>query len=233
MTMNVPELIVALDVGSLHEAETLLVALKDTVRFYKVGLRLFTAHGKRAVDLVRRHGGEVFLDLKLHDIPQTVEHAVEEVRRLGAYSLSLHLSGGAAMLEAAAAVHPRPKLWGVSVLTSLGPEDLHALHPRASVEPMVLRLAKLGAAHGMDGTICSGREVPALRKALGEEACFITPGIRPAEAELHDQKRSITPTQAARLGIRYAVVGRPIAKAESPLRAAQDMVSEMLAAGPL
>ena len=144
MTMNVPELIVALDVGSLHEAETLLVALKDTVRFYKVGLRLFTAHGKRAVDLVRRHGGEVFLDLKLHDIPQTVEHAVEEVRRLGAYSLSLHLSGGAAMLDAAAAVHPRPKLWGVSVLTSLGPEDLHALHPRASVEPMVLRLAKLG-----------------------------------------------------------------------------------------
>ncbi len=227
--MNIPELIVALDVDSLHEEEELLLKLKDTVRFYKVGLRLFTAHGKRAVDLVRRHGGEVFLDLKLHDIPQTVQHAVTEVRKLGVYSLSLHLSGGSAMLEAAAAVHPRPKLWGVSVLTSLGPEDLHALHPKASVEPMVLRLAKLGAAHGMDGTICSGREAPALLKALGEKACLITPGIRPAEADLHDQKRSVTPAQAARLGIRYAVVGRPITKAESPLKAAQDILSEMLA----
>ena len=222
------DLIVALDVGTLREEQALLEKLRDTVRYYKIGLRLFTAHGKRAVDLVHRAGGRVFLDLKFHDIPQTVAHAVSEAQALRVHSVSLHLSGGAEMLRAAAAIHPRPKLWGVSVLTSLSSEDLHALHPRASVRPMALRLARMGLANHLDGIICSGDDVRYLRAGLGKDACFVTPGIRPKGQQAHDQKRLVTPAQAARLGIRFAVVGRPITKAADPLAAAQEILAEML-----
>ena len=222
------ELIVALDVATIHEEEALLDRLKNTVTFYKVGLRLFTAHGKRAVDLVHRYGGRVFLDLKFHDIPQTVAHAVAEAQKLGAASVSLHLSGGAEMLKAAAEVHPRPKLWGVTVLTSLGAQDLRALHPRTGLPTMVKNLARLGWVNGIDGTICSGLVVAALRKALPHlDMRFITPGVRPAGSETHDQKRVMTPGQAAALGINYVVVGRPITQAPQPLQAAQDMLAEM------
>jgi len=222
------ELIVALDVDTIHEEEALLQALKDNVTWYKVGLRLFTAHGKRAVDLVHRFGGKVFLDLKFHDIPQTVSHAVQEAHKLGAAAVSLHLSGGADMLKAAAEVHPRPKLWGVTVLTSLAGKDLSALHPRASLPALVKNLARLGWVNGIDGTICSGHEVAALRKALPHlDMRFITPGIRPRSSDVQDQKRVMTPGEAAALGIHYIVVGRPITQAPAPLRAAQDILSEM------
>jgi orotidine-5'-phosphate decarboxylase len=221
------ELIVALDVASVQEEEELLARLSGTVRFFKVGLQLFTGHGKRAVDIVHRRGGKVFLDLKLHDIPQTVANAVREVQKMRVHSVSLHLSGGAEMIKAAAAVHPRPRLWGVSVLTSLGSSDLHALHPKASVEPMVRRLARMGIKNGVDGIVCSGKEVQTLKKALGPETCFVTPGIRPAGASVNDQKRLITPAKAAQLGIRYAVVGRPITRAADPLAAAQSVLAEM------
>ncbi len=230
--MSPPELIVALDVGTVTEEEELLDRLHGTVTLFKVGLQLFTSHGKRAVDLVQRRGGRVFLDLKLHDIPQTVSHAVREAQRLGVYSVSVHLSAGGDVLRAAAAVHPRPKLWGVTVLTSLSSADLAAIHPKAAVRPTVRRLAELGARCGMDATICSGQEVPLLRKALGPEACFVTPGIRPAGADLNDQKRVMTPAEAARLGIRFVVVGRPITHAAAPLAVAQDIVAEMKNAVP-
>jgi len=225
------ELIVALDVETIHEEEELLEQLSGTVRFFKVGLQLFTGHGKRAVDLVHRHGGKVFLDLKLHDIPQTVANAVHEVQKMRVHSVSLHLSGGAEMIKAAAAVHPRPKLWGVSVLTSLQSADLHTLHPKASVEPMVRRLARMGLKNGADGVVCSGKEVPILKKALGPDTCFITPGIRPAGNSVHDQKRIITPAKAAQLGIRFVVVGRPITHAADPLAAAQSILTEMRNSG--
>lgn len=225
------ELIVALDVDSIAEEEHLLKALHGTVTFFKIGLRLFTAHGKRSVELVQRLGGKVFLDLKFHDIPQTVNHAVHEAQKLGVFSVSVHLSGGAAMLRAAAEVHPRPKLWGVSVLTSLTSADLHALHPNASVLLMARRLARLGLDNKADGIICSGEDVPVLRKALGDETVFIAPGIRQSGEPLHDQKRHITPADAARLGIRYAVVGRPITKAADPASAARAILAEMRNAG--
>ena len=222
------ELIVALDVGTIHEEEALLDQLKSTVTFYKVGLRLFTAHGKRAVDLVHRYGGKVFLDLKFHDIPQTVAHAVAEAQKLGAESVSLHLSGGSAMLKAAAEVHPRPKLWGVTVLTSLGAQDLRVMQPRTTLPTMVKNLARLGWINGIDGTICSGQEVAALRKALPHlDMRFITPGIRPAECGAHDHDRVMTPGEAAVLGINYIVVGRPITQAPEPLKAAQNILAEM------
>lgn len=230
--MTPTELIVALDVGTVADEERLLGRLHGTVTLYKVGLQLFTAHGKRAVDLVHRAGGRVFLDLKLHDIPKTVELAVREAQKLGVYSLSLHLSAGRDVLEAAAAVHPRPKLWGVTVLTSLSSHDLKAVHPRAAVQPTVKRLAELGARCGMDATICSGREVPMLRKALGPDAAFVTPGIRPAGSAADDQKRVLTPGDAARLGIRYVVVGRPITHAADPRMMAQAVLTEMRNAHP-
>lgn len=230
--MTPPELIVALDVATVMDEERLVDRLHGTVTLFKVGLQLFTAHGKRALDLVHRAGGRVFLDLKLHDIPQTVAHAVREAQKLGVYSLSVHLSSGRDVLEAAAAVHPRPKLWGVTVLTSLSSDDLKAVHPRASVQPMVKRLAQLGARCGVDATICSGREVPMLRKALGPDAAFVTPGIRPAGSDVHDQKRVLTPAEAARLGIRYVVVGRPITHADDPLGQAQAILAEMRNARP-
>ncbi|MBI3297021.1 MAG: orotidine-5'-phosphate decarboxylase [Elusimicrobia bacterium] len=226
------ELIVALDVSSIAEVEALLFKLRGSVTLFKVGLQLFTAHGKRAVDLVHRAGGRVFLDLKLHDIPQTVAHAVREAQRLGVHSLSVHLSSGRDVLEAAAAVHPRPKLWGVTVLTSLSSSDLEAIHPGASVDPTVERLAALGTRCGIDAVICSGKEVPMLRKALGAEATFVTPGIRPAGSAVNDQKRVLTPGEAAGLGIRYIVVGRPITHDADPLAVAQAILTEIKNAAP-
>ena len=159
-------------------------------------------------------------------------HAVHEAQKLGAFSLSVHLSSGRDVLEAAAAVHPRPKLWGVTVLTSFSAADLAARHPAASVGPTVRRLAALGHRCGVDAVICSGKEVPMLRKALGPEAVFVTPGIRPAGSAVHDQKRVLTPGAAARLGIRYVVVGRPITGASDPRAAAQEIIAEMVNAVP-
>ena len=230
------ELIVALDVDTIHEEEDILNNLKNTVTFYKIGLRLFTAHGKRAVDLVHRFGGKVFLDLKFHDIPQTVAHAVKEAQKMGVESLSVHLSGGADMVRAASEVQPRPKLWGVTVLTSLAAKDLRAIHPRTNLTTLVKNLARMGWVNGIDGTICSGREVELLRKALPHlDMRFITPGIRPAQSGADDQKRVMTPAEAARLGVHYIVIGRPITQAPNRLKAAQDIFAEMrhAAAGAL
>ncbi|MBI4385863.1 MAG: orotidine-5'-phosphate decarboxylase [Elusimicrobia bacterium] len=226
------EIIVALDVDTLGQAEELLHRLHGTISFYKVGMRLFTAHGKRAVDLVRRFDGKVFLDLKLFDIPQTVSDAVRQAQHLGVQSVSLHLWGGGEMLKAATSVRPRPKLWGVTVLTSLSPDDLRFLHPGLELENLASRLARLGKTHRMDGIICSPHEVQSLSQALGGDTCFITPGIRPAQTIPDDQRRVMTPQQAARLGIRYLVIGRPITKAPDPLREAQDILADIKQAAP-
>ena len=198
------ELIVALDVATIHEEEALLQALKNTVTFYKVGLRLFTAHGKRAVDLVHRFGGRVFLDLKLHDIPQTVAHAVQEAQKMGVASLSLHTLGGLDMLRAAAEVRPRPKLWGVTILTSMGPKDVKIFSPTAKIPALVKSLSKQGWVGGADATICSPLEVGLLKKAFPHlDMKFVTPGIRPKGAALNDQNRVMTPGEAAKLGMVY------------------------------
>jgi orotidine-5'-phosphate decarboxylase len=226
------EIIAALDVDTIKQEEELLEKLKGTVSFYKIGMRLFTAHGKRAIDLVLKDGGKVFLDLKLLDIPETVSQTVRQAQRLGVHAVSFHLWGGADMLKAAAAVQPRPKLWGVTVLTSFAPEDLKLVWPNATLGPMITRLARLGKAHHADGIICSAADVPALQKTLGPDTTFITPGIRPSNSPADDQSRVATPAEAARLGIRYVVVGRPITKAPDPLRAAQEIAKEMTLAAP-
>lgn len=226
------EIIVALDVETLREAEELTAKLHGTITFFKIGLQMFTAHGKKAVELVEKQGGKVFLDLKLFDIPQTVANAVRAAQRLGVHSVSLHLMGGSEMLKAAADVSPRPKLWGVTVLTSMGPEDLKAVHAEATVRSTVARLAKMGKAHGIDALICSAQEVAALKRTLGSEMAFVTPGIRPSGVSVDDQRRVMTPAEAARAGVRYVVVGRPITKATDPLKAAQDILIEMKNAAP-
>lgn len=226
------EVIVALDVDTLRKEQELLDKLHGTITYFKVGLQLFTAHGKKSVEMVKKSGARVFLDLKLHDIPQTVELAVREAQKLGVDALSLHLSGGAAMLRAAAAVGPRPKLWGVTMLTSLTDADAKVFHERAELSKIVESLARLGREEGIDAVICSPQEVAPLRRALGEEAAFVTPGIRPAGAALGDQKRVMTPEQAAALGIGHIVVGRPITHAADPLKAAQDILAAMKAARP-
>jgi orotidine-5'-phosphate decarboxylase len=229
----VTQVIVALDVETIKAEEALLKALKDAIVWYKVGLRLFTAHGKRSIDLIRRYGGKVFLDLKLHDIPQTVEHAVREAQRLGVDAVSLHLMGGAAMVRAAAEVSPRPLLWGVTVLTSMDERDVKLFHPSARIPAMVKSLAKTGWTSGADATICSAQDVAALRRALPNlDMKFVTPGIRPAGADRHDQSRVMTPGEAAALGIDFIVVGRPITRAPDPRKAALDIMTEMKTAAP-
>lgn len=223
----------ALDVDSIKKQEDLLKALHGTIVWYKVGLQLFTAHGKRAVDLVRRQGGKVFLDLKLHDIPQTVAHAVKEAQRLGVDAVSLHLMGGADMLRAAAEIMPRPKLWGVTVLTSMGAKDVKIFSASAKIPTLVKALAKQGWVGGADATICSPQEVGVLRKAFPHlDMKFVTPGIRPKGAALNDQNRVMTPGEAAALGIDFVVIGRPITHAPDPRKAALDILAEMKAAAP-
>jgi orotidine-5'-phosphate decarboxylase len=223
----VTEVIVALDVDTLKKEQELLEKLHGTITFFKIGLQLFTAHGKKSVELALKKGARVFLDLKLHDIPQTVALAVREAQRLGVESLSLHLSGGAAMLRAAAEVQPRPKLWGVTMLTSLTDADAKIFSDRAELPRIVESLARLGRQEGVDATICSPQEVSALRRVLGPDAPFVTPGIRPAGADLGDQKRVMTPEQAAALGIGHIVIGRPITHAADPLEAAQKILAAM------
>jgi orotidine-5'-phosphate decarboxylase len=229
----VTQVIVALDVDTIKRQEELLKSLKNVIVWYKVGLQLFTAHGKRAVDLVQKNGGKVFLDLKLHDIPQTVAHAVREAQRLGVDAVSLHLMGGPDMVRAAAEVSPRPKLWGVTVLTSMAPKDVKLFSPSARIPAMVKTLAKAGWVAGADATICSPQEVAYLRKQLPHlDMKFVTPGIRPKGAALNDQARVMTPGEAAKLGIDFIVVGRPITHAPDPRKAALDVLAEMQAEVP-
>ncbi|MBI5209353.1 MAG: orotidine-5'-phosphate decarboxylase [Elusimicrobia bacterium] len=227
------QVIVALDVDTILKEEELLKSLKGTITHFKVGLKLFTAHGKRAVDLVHQSGGKVFLDLKFLDIPQTVADAVREAQRLGVDAVSVHLWGGTEMIKAATQVQPRPRIWGVTVLTSMVGKDVKVLHPHATLATLVKNLAKMGWVNGIDGTICSGQEVADLRKSLSHlDMRFVVPGIRPAGGAAHDQRRTMTPGEAAKLGIDYIVVGRPITMAPNPLKAAHDILREMQAAAP-
>ena len=227
------QVIVALDVDTIKAEQALLKSLKDLIVWHKVGLRLFTAHGRRAVELVQREGGKVFLDLKLHDIPQTVADAVREAQRLGVDAVSLHLQGGADMVRAAAELPARPKLWGVTVLTSMNADDVKVLHPDARIPELIERLAKTGLDAGADAIICSPQDVAGLRAALpGRSPAFVTPGIRPRGAAANDQSRIMTPGEAAALGIDFIVVGRPITHAPDPRAAALAILEEMKAAAP-
>ena len=224
------ELIVALDVPSLDEARALRDELMDAVDLFKVGKELFTAAGPAVLDELS--GARVFLDLKYHDIPNTVAGAVASAASRGVEIVDVHASGGRAMLSAAVASARRaespPRVFGVTVLTHLADEDLRDVGVEASSEAQVVRLAKLAAECGLDGVVASPLEIEAVRDATDEKLDLLVPGVRPEWAgESHDQKRVATPGDAARAGARYVVVGRAITKQASPRDAALRIQDEL------
>jgi orotidine-5'-phosphate decarboxylase len=222
--------IVALDVPDRQALEGFLDRLEGQPTFYKVGLELFVAEGARAIELVRARGGRVFLDLKLHDISETVARAVTTAAALGVELLTLHASGGSEMMRRAVdAAAGRIKLLAVTVLTSLGAEDLAADGIAGTVAEAVLRRARLAAAAGIAGLVCSPHEVTEARRA-GQDLLLVVPGVRPSGADLGDQKRVATPAVTVRAGADFLVVGRPIRDAASPAEAFNAIVREIEAA---
>jgi orotidine-5'-phosphate decarboxylase len=229
-------ILVALDVDSPEEADALLDRLAGAVTGVKVGSQLFTAAGPAAVDAALKRGFRVFLDLKFHDIPNTVAGAVREATRLGVFMLNVHAGGGLAMMRAAAeaaaraAVEfkvPRPLCLGVTVLTSLDGRALATeLGVHANVPAHVLRLAEHGRTAGLDGCVASPQEIALLRRALGAGWVIVTPGIRPAAAD-DDQARVATPAAALRAGADYLVIGRPITGAPEPAAAVAAIVASL------
>jgi orotidine-5'-phosphate decarboxylase len=221
-------LIVALDFPTQSKALALVSALSGSVSVYKIGLQLYTAEGPEIVRDVAATGAKVFLDLKLHDIPNTVAKAVAAVGELGVQMLTVHLSGGRAMLEAAVeARSPNLSLLGVTVLTSATPETLRETGVNSEIEEQVLRLAELGKKSGIDGLISSPHEVGILRERLGYQMTLVTPGIRPSWAVANDQKRFTTPNEALKSGADYLVVGRPITADPDPLAAIERLLEEI------
>jgi len=212
------ELIVALDVDSYKEAKQLVELLCPQVKFFKVGSQLFTACGPKVVDMLQKKGIRVFLDLKFHDIPNTVQRAIEAAVKLKVYMLTVHLSGGLDMLKAAVSVAKRPKIVGVTVLTS---------KKEKNIQKKVLNLAKLAKKAKLDGIVCSVKEVAKVRKTFGKSFLIVTPGIRPKGSAVGDQKRVATTTDAVKSGVDFIVVGRPILEAKNPLLAAKQIIKEI------
>lgn len=227
-------LIVALDVPDAASAVRLLDRLDDTCLWFKVGLELFIAAGPAVLEPLLRRGHKVFLDLKLHDIPNTVAGAVRSAASLGASMLTLHAAGGPAMLEAAcdaaAGVPIAPKLLAVTVLTSMDAAQVSAIGLSRAPDQQVELLARMGLAAGLRGFVCSPQEVHTLRTLAGPDATLVIPGIRPAGSAAGDQKRVATPADAIRQGASYLVVGRPITQAADPAQAAQAVLEEIAAA---
>lgn len=221
-------LIVALDFPNASQAHRLVQQLGDSVSFYKVGLQLFTAEGPGiARDLVVS-GHKVFLDLKFHDIPNTVAKAVKSAVDLGISLLTVHPAGGEAMLKAAVeAADRRCGILAVTVLTSLSDQDLQEVGVSGSVLDQALRMASLARSCGCDGVVTSAREVTPLRKILGEGFSIVVPGVRPLGADRNDQERTATPSQAVSAGASHLVVGRPITQAPDPTKAVHAILEEM------
>jgi len=222
------ELIVALDVPDAKQIPEVVKQLPDCVSFYKVGLELYTAAGPDALTFLKKAGKNVFLDLKLHDIPRTVARAVHSAASLGVDILTVHACGGRAMLEAAAeAGNNQLNIVAVTVLTSLDQTDLETIGVKRELRDHILSLGKLAVGSGLQGLVCSPLETRSFRTELGTDPILITPGIRPAGAAAGDQKRIATPAMAAADGSSYIVVGRPILEASDPGLAAEQIVAEL------
>ena len=223
---------VALDTTDLSRAVALAESLSGAVGGMKVGKEFFTAHGPQGVARVTDVGMPVFLDLKFHDIPNTVASAVRAALPLKPFMMNVHASGGAKMMEAAAqaaeeAGSDRPMMLAVTVLTSMDADDLAGIGVDASPADQVLRLARLAQNSGMDGAVCSAREAAMLREELGPGFKLVTPGIRPSWASKDDQTRIVTPKQAMALGSDYLVIGRPITGDDDPVAAATRITAEL------
>ena len=229
------KIIFALDVETMAAAERWVKLLAGRVGMFKVGKQLFTACGPDVVRMIRERGGEVFLDLKYHDIPNTVAMATVEAARLGAKLCNLHALGGLEMMATTAATlkkecgEKRPRVLAVTILTSSTEETLREVGIDRPVPEMVLRLAWLAKRAGIDGVVASPLETPMIREACGPDFLIVTPGVRPASSSANDQKRIMTPAEAVRAGADYLVIGRPIAAAPDPVAAVEAIVDEIAA----
>lgn len=229
-------LIVALDVSTMDAMKSIVSSLGDSVSFYKVGMELFYAEGDQTVRYLQDQGKHVFLDLKLHDIPNTVAHGVSSLTRLGANLITIHGQGGPIMMKAAAQAAresaeqlgiERPKLLAITVLTSFDDEAWTSIGGQLPISNQVIRLAKLAKESGMDGVVCSALEAKMIREACGPDFLIITPGIRPSFAATNDQKRIATPASALADGASRLVIGRPITQAANPQEAVRLIIEEM------
>ena len=224
-------LIVALDVPNSREAQKIVHELGESTEFYKIGLQLFTAEGPAALRALTSAGRKIFLDLKLHDIPNTVASAIKSAAALGADMLTVHASGGLPMMKAAVeAARGAPKpvvILGVTILTSLDGPELNSLGVPGTVAEQTLRLAALARRAGCDGVVCSPHEVSILRQQLGNDLITVVPGVRPKGANSGDQARIDEPARAIRNGATYLVVGRPITMATDKRAAAEAIKKEI------
>lgn len=223
-------LIVALDVSTAAAAQRIVAALGDSALTYKVGMQLYTAEGPRVVRDLVASGRRVFLDLKYHDIPNTVAAAVAEAAKLGVDMLTVHAAGSGQMLRAAveaAQVRPELMVLAVTVLTSLDANDLEKIGIRGTVEDSVVRLAAIALTNGCAGVVTSAREASTLRAELGEDFAIVTPGVRPAGTDAGDQVRVVTPAEAIASGASHIVVGRPITEAADPAAEARAILGQI------
>ena len=231
------KIIVALDVPTKEEALAIVEELGDAVGAYKIGMQLYNAVGPEILDEVAKRNGKVFLDLKFHDIPNTVASAVRTVANLGVFMFNVHASGGYTMMaEAVKALKEESEQLGVekplliadTVLTSMSEEEMQKeVGVSRSIGEQVVALAKMAKEAGMDGVVASPLEIEMIREACGPDFLIVTPGIRPRDAALGDQKRVKTPGEAVRDGADYLVIGRPITKASDRMTAVKDIVSEI------
>ncbi|MDP2832503.1 MAG: orotidine-5'-phosphate decarboxylase [Pseudomonadota bacterium] len=229
--MSDPKIIVALDYAQADQARAFVDRVRPDLCRLKVGKELFVAAGPAFVEELAARGFAVFLDLKFHDIPNTVAQACKAAARLGVWMMNVHASGGPRMMRAAREAledfPERPRLIAVTVLTSMGEEELRATGVEAAAGQQVLLLASLAHASGMDGVVCSAQEAPLLRSSFGAEFLLVTPGIRPVGSEAGDQTRILTPAQAIQAGSDYLVIGRPITQAADPLAALEAIAREI------
>jgi orotidine-5'-phosphate decarboxylase len=223
------KIIVALDVPSAQEAQELIGRLRDRVGWFKVGLQLFAAVGPAIVEEIKKGGAKVFLDLKFHDIPNTVQQAVRSACALGADMLTIHLCGGSEMCRAAVQGRAQSStlLLGVTVLTTQNDQTLAEVGIKANVAEQVLLLATLAKAAGIDGLIASPHEIRLLRNRFGPRFTIVTPGIRPTGADRGDQKRVMTPSEAIKAGSDYLVIGRSITGTADPVAALNGIEAEL------
>lgn len=229
-------LIVALDVDTTSEVYQLVQTLGPHVGMFKVGLQLFTSLGSKIIEKIHQSGGKVFVDLKLHDIPNTVAQASRVLTSYGVEMLNVHASGGLYMMEKAreaveeealAKGLKRPKLIAVTILTSMGETDLKEVGFGGSPQDAVVKLAQLTQQAGLDGVVASPQETRLIRQACGDSFLTVTPGVRPLNSQAGDQKRITTPEAAIKAGSSYLVIGRPITAAPDPLMAVQQILKEM------
>lgn len=232
MKKNNPKIIVALDFDNQTDTLNLAQQLSPAQCRLKVGKELFTSCGPQLIEALHQLGFEVFLDLKFHDIPNTVAKACKAAANLGIWMVNVHASGGLEMMQAAKAAlddyQSPPLLISVTVLTSMSPEALKLVGVQTPLADQVIRLAKLTQQAQLDGVVCSALEAPALKATLGKDFTLVTPGIRLPNAEKDDQTRIVTPTQAIHNGSDYLVIGRPITKAPDPTKALQAIHQQLL-----